>query len=226
MSRPIRVLVVEDDRAQRELLASALRRTGDLELAGTAADGREGLRLARELEFDVLVLDLVLPGLDGLELLRRYRKEGGRAGVLVLTAAGGTHVAGTALALGADYVLLKPAAWPAVAARIRQLEGGLARSCEALLLELGAKERWAGTVQAARCAGWLGERRGTQLKELYLDAAALDRCTPEAVEKNIRMLIARLQRQSSPLFVLTFGDGGLTNGEFLRRLSEAALGTR
>lgn len=217
---------MEDDRAQRELLAAAIGKAEDLELAGAAGEGSEGLRLARMLEFDVLVLDLVLPGLDGLELLRRYRSAGGRAGVLVLTAAGGAHVAGTALALGADYVLLKPASWPAVARQIRMLEGGLVRSCEALLLEMGAKERWAGTVQAARCAGWLGERKGSQLKELYLDAAVLDRCTPESVEKNIRALVARLQKKNSPPFVIIFGDRGLTNGEFLRRLAKAALGER
>lgn len=226
MSRPIRVLVAEDDRIQRTLLAEGVERSVDLELAGLAADGQRAYDLALTARPDVILLDLVLPGLDGLELLRRYRQAGGRAGVVVLTRAGGANVTGLALAQGADYVLVKPAPWSQVARTVRMVSGGLSRLCLALLLDMGARERWAGTVQAARCAGALGEGRCALLKEAYIDAAALDRCTPQAVEKNIRSLIARLRAQASPAYVALFGPGQRpANSDFLRLLAHrAALG--
>ena len=225
MNRPIRVLIAEDDRLQRSLLAEGVHRSADMELAGLAVDGDQAYGLALSLEPDVILLDLVLPRLDGLEVLRRYRRQGGRAGVLVLTRAGGANVSALALAQGADYVLVKPAPWGQVARSLRMLAGGLSRLCLALLLELGARERWAGTAQAARCAGALGEGRCALLKEAYIDAAALDRCTPQAVEKNIRTLIARLHARSSPAYQSIFGTQRPTNHDFLRILSRhAALG--
>lgn len=226
MSPPIRVLIAEDDRIQRSLLAEGICRTADLELAGLAADGQQAYELAAALEPDVILLDLVLPGLDGLELLRRYRQGGGRAGVLVLTRAGGANVTGLALAQGADYVLVKPAPWSQVARTIRMISGGLSRLCLALLLDMGARESWAGTGQAARCAGALGEGRCALLKEAYIDAAALDRCSPQAVEKNIRTLVARLHQRGEPAYRNLFGGAGRpSNSDFLRLLSRhAALG--
>lgn len=226
MSAPIRVLVAEDDRIQRSLLAEGIGRTADLKLAGLAADGEEAWDLAVALEPDVILLDLVLPKLDGLELLRRYRQAGGRAGVLVLTRAGGANVTGLALAQGADYVLVKPAPWKQVARILRMISGGLSRLCLALLVDMGARESWAGTGQAARCAGALGEGRCALLKEAYIDAAALDRCTPQAVEKNIRTLVARLHQRGEPAYRALFGgDRRPSNSDFLRLLSRrAALG--
>lgn len=226
MSRPVRVLIAEDDRLQRSLLAEGVRRSADLELAGLAADGQQAYDLALALEPDVILLDLVLPGMDGLELLRRYRRQGGRAGVLVLTRAGGANVTGLALAQGADYVLVKPAPWGRVERTLRMLAGGLARLCLAQLLDMGARERWAGTGQAARCAGALGEGRCVLLKEAYIDAAAQDRCTPQAVEKNIRTLITRLHAQASPAYRSLFPTGRRpANSDFLRLLARrSALG--
>lgn len=226
MSAPIRVLVAEDDRIQRSLLSEGICRAADLELAGLAADGEEAYDMALTLEPDVILLDLVLPKLDGLELLRRYRQGGGRAGVLVLTRAGGANVTGLALAQGADYVLVKPAPWSQIARTIRMISGGLSRLCLALLLDMGARESWAGTGQAARCAGALGEGRCALLKEAYIDAAALDRCSPQAVEKNIRTVVARLHQRGEPAYRALFGTGERpANSDFLRLLSRrAALG--
>lgn len=224
--RPVRVLIAEDDRIQRSLLAEGVRHAPDLELAGLAADGQQACELAAAEEPDVILLDLVLPRLDGLELLRRYRRQGGRAGVLVLTRAGGANVAGLALAQGADYVLVKPAPWSQVERSLRMIAGGLPRLCLALLLDMGARERWAGTTQAARCAGALAGGRCVLLKEAYIDAAAADRCTPGAVEKNIRTLIARLHAQASPAYrSLVDGEERPSNSDFLHLLSRrAALG--
>ena len=146
--------------------------------------------------------------------------------MLVLTRAVGANVTGLALAQGADYVLVKPAPWGQIARTIRMISGGLSRLCLALLLDMGARESWAGTGQAARCAGALGEGRCALLKEAYIDAAALDRCSPQAVEKNIRTVVARLHQRGEPAYRALFGTGERpANSDFLRLLSRrAALG--
>ena len=95
----LRVLLVEDLPSQRQLGRWALEAAG-LEVV-TAADGLTGLELAWSARPDVILLDLVLPGISGLELLRRYRQDRGTTPVLVLTGAGDPRVANLALARGA-----------------------------------------------------------------------------------------------------------------------------
>ena len=114
-----RVLVVEDDRAVRESLERALRFEGyDV---GTSGDGQDSLALVAEWTPDVLVLDVMLPGLDGLTVARMLRREGRRIPILMLTARDqvGDRVAG--LDAGADDYLAKPFALDELLARLRAL---------------------------------------------------------------------------------------------------------
>lgn len=113
----MQVLVVEDE----EKLAAALRE--GLGLAGysvsVAATGGDGLRMAQQGRFDAIVLDVMLPGIDGLTILRQLREEGSATPVLMLTArdALGDRVRG--LDAGADDYLVKPFALPELLARLR-----------------------------------------------------------------------------------------------------------
>src|SRR5205814_7942058 len=83
--RGMKILVVDDERAVRESLRRALELEGyEIELAG---DGREAIeRLEKEAEPDAIVLDVLMPGLDGLEVCKRIRLRGSRVPVLMLTA--------------------------------------------------------------------------------------------------------------------------------------------
>jgi len=87
----------------------------------TVADGKEGLWMARENPYDVIVLDLTMPGMDGLEVLRRLREEGCETPILISSArdAIGQRVEG--LGLGADDYLVKPFALEELVARVRTL---------------------------------------------------------------------------------------------------------
>ncbi len=219
MPRPIQVLLVEDDPVQCKLMALLLRAADDF--AVTAADnGLEGLERAWTARPDVIVLDLMLPGISGLELLRRYRRERGCAGVLVVTGASGENVAAAAIAAGADFVLTKPVIWGELVRCIRLLAGGLSRQCEDLLVEMGAPPHGAGTRQAARCAGTLGGRREVQMKEVYLETARAEGTSPACVEKNVRRLVETLEKSGGPAFRALFNaDGGRpSNSVFLRGL--------
>jgi two-component system response regulator MprA len=114
------VLVVDDEGAVRDALARALSGAGhEVELA---ADGAEALaRLAAGPPVDAVVLDILMPGVDGLEVCRRLRAGGDRVPVLMLTArdAVGDRVAG--LDAGADDYLVKPFALEELLARLRAL---------------------------------------------------------------------------------------------------------
>ena len=87
MSRPpIRVVLADDHTIVREGTAELLRRAGDIEVIGQASDGLEALNTVKEMHPDVLVLDLMMPGIDGLEVARRIRQVSPGTAVLVLTA--------------------------------------------------------------------------------------------------------------------------------------------
>jgi DNA-binding response OmpR family regulator len=115
----MRVLIVEDYAPLRKALAQGLQEAG---LAVDAAvDGEEGLWYAESGTYDVIVLDLMLPGLDGLTLLKRLRKAGSATHVLILTAKDTLDDRVTGLNLGADDYLVKPFAFEELLARVRAL---------------------------------------------------------------------------------------------------------
>jgi two-component system, OmpR family, response regulator MprA len=117
MSSP-RILVVEDDPRLAATLERVLMAEGhDVELAG---DGSEALRRARERPFDLVVLDVMLPGLDGISVCRRLRATGSIP-ILLLTALGGTEERVRGLDSGADDYLVKPFAYEELLARVRAL---------------------------------------------------------------------------------------------------------
>ena len=117
--RTMRLLLVEDSRRLRESLAAGLRRMGFA--LDTAADGEEGLRLARRHDYDVVMLDLMLPRVDGLTILRTLRSEGNRVPVLILTARDAVPDRVTGLHAGADDYLPKPFAFDELVARLQAL---------------------------------------------------------------------------------------------------------
>jgi two-component system response regulator MprA len=119
VAREMRILIVEDEAAVRQALVRALELEGyELALAET---GAEGLAAAANSSFDALLLDVMLPEVDGLEVARRVRAGGSAVPILMLTARGavGDRVAG--LDAGADDYLVKPFALEELLARLRAL---------------------------------------------------------------------------------------------------------
>lgn len=119
----MRILLVEDDPHTAAFIAKGLREDGHA--VDVAADGKQGLFLASTEAFDGVVLDRMLPELDGLALLRTLRGAGNRVPILLLTALGDTDQRVEGLRAGADDYLVKPFAFAELSAR---LDGILRRS--------------------------------------------------------------------------------------------------
>jgi two-component system OmpR family response regulator len=115
----VRLLVVEDEPQISDLVAASLRYEG-CEVR-SAADGDQALRLAREFKPDAVVLDVMLPGQDGLTLLRRLREEDQTLPVLFLTARDSVEDRVAGLGAGADDYVTKPFSLEELVARVRAL---------------------------------------------------------------------------------------------------------
>ena len=112
-----RLLVVDDEPNIRELLSASLRYAG-FEVA-TAADGHQALAMAASFRPDLLVLDVMMPGLDGFGVVRRMRQSGRHTPVLFLTARDAAEDKVSGLTLGGDDYVTKPFSLDEVVARIR-----------------------------------------------------------------------------------------------------------
>ena len=113
----MRILVVEDDRRMAALLDQGLTEEGHHVVL--AHDGQDGLTIAMSASFDAIVLDVMLPRLDGLQVARRLRKQSNQTPVLMLTARDGLSDIVKGLDLGADDYLTKPFAFENLLARLR-----------------------------------------------------------------------------------------------------------
>ena len=186
----MRILVVEDDAKLARLLRRALTEEGHR--ADLAARGDEALSLARASEYDAVVLDVMLPGLDGFEVCRRLRAAGVWTPVLMLTARDAVEDRVAGLDGGADDYLTKPFSLSELLARLRSLvrRGPVERPAVlevgSLRLDPATHRVWRGAVEVALSARELAlletfmRRPGRVLSRLDL----LDHAWDVAFESN------------------------------------------
>ena len=140
MEQKIRVLLADSDSEFCARMAAALENAGDMELVGIAEDGAKALAAVGELRPELLIIDLVLPVMDGITVLSRLREQGQTSLVTVALSAFASPQAGAeCTALGVDMFLRKPMEAEAVCERIRMWKAGRKEaeaSGEALALEV------------------------------------------------------------------------------------------
>lgn len=121
----LKVLVADDNREFNELLTSYLEMEPDFEIIGSAYNGKETLEMVKEHNPDVLLLDIIMPYLDGIGVLEELPRLGleKMPYIIMLTAFGHENMTRRAVELGASYYILKPFSMEILADRIRQLDG-------------------------------------------------------------------------------------------------------
>jgi two-component system response regulator (stage 0 sporulation protein A) len=126
MVKKIKVCVVDDNRELVSLLEEYISGQEDMEVIGVAHNGQDCLNLLETIDPDILILDIIMPHLDGLavlEKLRETKKQGTLPNVIMLTAFGQEDVTKKAVDLGASYFILKPFDMENLANHIRQVSG-------------------------------------------------------------------------------------------------------
>lgn len=233
---PLRVLLVEDNEATRLLLRAYLERLKGVVVCGEAADGMEGRDLIWALKPDLVLLDLVMPVMDGAQLLRSLRDDPPPVcpQIIVLSHVTGDLAVQFITALGVEYYLTKPVNFSQVAELLGSMENkeppviGSQMESQArwLLLRMGAAENNLGCRYAALTAEQLALARPGELllKEAYGPAIKEAGTSRANVEKNIRDLIDKLHRLGRDEY-LTLMDGlpdrRPDNRTFLTRLADA-----
>ena len=219
----MRILVVEDESTLRDQLRKTLLDNGYT--VDTAGNGEDGLHLGQEECFDAVILDLGLPRMDGLSLIRRWRAEGVAFPILVLSARSNWTTRVEAIDAGADDFLIKPFAMEELLARLRAIlrrAAGRSQNVVAigdLLLDLRARRlSRAGvpvelTLLEFRLLAYLMHHAGraihqTELSE-HLYAGEADRG-----DNAIEALMARLRRKIGPDAIRTRrGHGYVIGGD-------------
>jgi two-component system OmpR family response regulator len=115
----MRILIIEDDETAAGYLIRALKEAGHV--CDLYANGEDGLAAARSDDFDVMIIDRMLPGRDGISIIETLRREGVKTPVLVLSALGGVDDRVTGLRAGGDDYLTKPYAMSELLARVEAL---------------------------------------------------------------------------------------------------------
>jgi two-component system response regulator (stage 0 sporulation protein A) len=245
-----KVLVADDNRDFCQVLRTCLEQEEDLDLVGTCYNGVEALEMTEQTTPDVLILDLVMPHLDGIGVLERLTSWEHKPRVIILTAFGHEGVTQRAVELGAEYFIIKPFDLEVLVHRIRQLASGSTRTAAApsnlshaplnarslelevtgLIHEIGIPAHIKG-YHFLRDAILMVAQRVELLsgvtKELYPAIAMKYRTTPSRVERAIRHAIEVAWNRGNldvihRLFgyTVSYERGKPTNSEFIAMVAD------
>jgi len=244
----IRVLIADDNKEFVGLLKEYLDRQDDVEVVGTAHNGLEALQAIKDTEPEVVVLDIIMPYLDGIGVLERLARteEGPRPKIVMLTAFGQESITHRVLELGADYYILKPFDFDILAERLRQLfnkQGQAPRALAvkdrdrnqdskvtAIMHELGIPAHIKGYLYLRDAIVMVVNRvdlLSKITKELYPTIAEKYLTTPSRVERAIRHAIeVAWDRGNMDFIQRVFGHtisqekGKPTNSEFIAMVAD------
>ncbi|MCL2338271.1 MAG: sporulation transcription factor Spo0A [Firmicutes bacterium] len=246
MKTATKVVIADDNREFCELLKDFLQQEEDLKISGLAYNGLEALDVIKEQTPDLVVLDVIMPHLDGIGVLEKLGEKATahRPKVIILTAFGHENVTQKALELGADYYILKPFDFAVLATRIKQLTGSLKHSRyislpkpKSLDVEVTNIIHEMGVPAHIKGYHYLRDAildviddialLGAVTKELYPSIAEKYQTTPSRVERAIRHAIELAwDRGNVEMMTKYFGytinldRGKPTNSEFIAMIAD------
>ncbi len=214
MTEPIRVLVADDHPLFRDGLIALLHDEPDTELTGTAATGTEAVDLARETQPDVVVMDLQMPGLNGIEATRRIVADSPHIAVLVLTMFDDDDSIFSALRAGARGYLLKGADREQIRCGIQAAANG------EIIFGAQLAERMLGYFTAAAPPPVFPQLTEREREVLELVAQGQDntsiaarlRLSQKTVRNNVSNILAKLQVADRAQAIVRARDVGLGHG--------------
>jgi two-component system response regulator (stage 0 sporulation protein A) len=239
----IRVLVADDNREFCNILKDYINSQPDLEVVGTAHNGGEALELVDETRPDVMLLDIIMPHLDGIGVLERLAGRETRPKIVMLTAFGQETITQRVVEMGADYYVLKPFDLEVLANRVRQLcdrptvtrprpvrTRSLDLDVTQLIHEIGIPAHIKGYLylrEAIVMAVARYDLLSAVTKELYPAIALKYNTTPSRVERAIRHAIeVAWNRGNLEVINSLFGHtvsqerGKPTNSEFIAMVAD------
>lgn len=243
----IKVAIADDNREFAEIMQEFLQQQPDIDLVGVAFNGEEILTVIHDKKPDVLVLDIIMPHLDGIGVLERLAASGEkRPKIIVLTALGQESVTQRVVELGADYYILKPFNMDVLISRIRQLAGVITSQRPAVAQAIKARPVDVEVTSIIREIGIPAHIKGYQYlrdaimmivnevellgavtKVLYPMIADKYSTTPSRVERAIRHAIeVAWSRGNMDMINRIFGytvkleKGKPTNSEFMAMIAD------
>lgn len=117
-----RVLISDNCKDYAKMLSDCLLTNSDIEIVGIAEDGAQTIRMLHDTNPDVLLLDIIMPNVDGFEVLRQMDFKDDNPSVFVISALNNQEIIKKALALGADHYFVKPFDPASVASKIREMQ--------------------------------------------------------------------------------------------------------
>ncbi len=241
--KQIKLLIVEDNFEMCDILENFFRMTPEIDVCATAHNGDEALQYIRTTGPDVLLLDIIMPKLDGISVLEKLNSAEMKTKpkVIVTSAVGQDAITNRALSLGASFYMIKPYNLSDLLARITLLceapkprgersetAGELWTAASRAMIEIGAPAHMRGYQYSAEalCIMLQEKRRCAIVKEIYTTVARENQTSPECVEGAIRKMIRKMCQHPSDAFVHLFSenaDGPFqqpSNGKFLSSLCE------
>ncbi|MDI6870039.1 MAG: sporulation transcription factor Spo0A [Bacillota bacterium] len=243
-SEPIKILMADDSGDLCHIVSQAVKRRRDMELVGVAHDGWQALALLSERQPDVLLLDLIMPQLDGIGVLEELGrlKPVKRPKVIVFSAVGAESLANEVLSLGADYYIIKPFQPDMLCTRIWQVvhEPGkkpqhtppipLVAAVNRILHRLGVPAEFKGAsyLREAVLLVLEDERNLSEVtKRLYPEIGRRFGVSPALVERNLRHVIEHTWTFGNiealyDVFGATIraNSGKPTNSSFIARIAD------
>lgn len=239
----IRVLIADDNLEFCQQVQLALEQEPGFELVGIAGDGITVLKQVADKRPELLLLDLIMPYLDGLGVLERLKEQGWQGKTIIISALGSEEMIRLAFSLGACYYLIKPFEIPQLVSRIKLFAGGsepcsqvakkdlgIEQAISELLNRTGVPPHFKGYLYLRDCIKLVAcdfDRLGSIMKTVYPIVAERYQSTPQKIERTIRHAIETTwERGNLELLEELFGNtidaerGKATNTLFIAKLAD------